>query len=261
MSDGVHVITAILNYHDTLSHLADNLENNIMQKVYRVGNWEEAAESLISFDLSQEYLPEMQRQQITINGKISLPEGIHHLEKPRVLLKVGEQTYSILADKENGTFYFRETIPVHRDIIQITASFDNERYQNVVGYDYEYDSHMYPRALHAGDSVLYLKMENAFSNLYDFEHNQFTVVVCDDSYNEVKSIDTNRMAEISSTSGHDTFFTSVPGNAEYFVEVYLKGPLIHASHMYLEESSVVGDEIKVSESDMQKIIHTGENVQ
>ena len=261
LPDGIHVVTAILNYHDTLSHLTDNLENNIMQKVYHVGNWEEATESLISFDLSQKYIPETQRQQIIVNGNITLPENLHPSEKPRVLLKIGDQTHSILVDKENETFYFREAIPVYRDILPVSASFDNERYQNIIGYDYEYNSHMYPRELSDGDSAIYLKMQNISSDLHSFENSEFTVVIYDDSYQMVKSINTNKIAEISSASGHDTFFTSVPGNTEYFVEVYLEGHLFHTSQMYLEENSVVRDEIKVSEFDEQKIIHIGDNMQ
>ena len=36
-SGGEHVVTVIINFHDTLSHLRDNQENNIVQK--EIPNW------------------------------------------------------------------------------------------------------------------------------------------------------------------------------------------------------------------------------
>ena len=80
-TDGVHTVTMILNYHDTLSHLSDNFENNIMQKKYYIGNWENSPNTLISFDLFQETIPNTQNQIVKITGKIILPENYSKYNK------------------------------------------------------------------------------------------------------------------------------------------------------------------------------------
>ncbi|MCA9813374.1 MAG: hypothetical protein KC483_11035, partial [Nitrosarchaeum sp.] len=49
---GTYVITVIVNYHDTLSHLRDNPENNIIQKQFQILNENPL---LISFDTYQKY--------------------------------------------------------------------------------------------------------------------------------------------------------------------------------------------------------------
>jgi hypothetical protein len=112
-----------------------------------------------------------------------------------------------------------------------------------IGYNYSYVDYLYPGELHKGDSGLLLELNNTLSDLYDFANDQFTIVLYDNSYDVVKSIDINHISESSSASESDMFFTSVSGNEEYFVEVYLGGLLFHTIHTYLEENSITKERI------------------
>ena len=250
-TDGIHSVTMILNYHDTLSHLTDNSQNNIMQKIYYVGDWQESEESLVSFDVSQEHIPQTQKQQVTISGKVVLPENLSRAEIPRLSIKIDDMSYGAFADRKTGEFYFRSNIPVYHNIMSITVSFENERYRDVIGYDYDQTSHLYPRELVKGDAALLLKMKDATSSftLYDFTKNKFTIIVYDESYQMLKSIDTTHMTEMSSASSHDIVFTSIPGNTKCFVEIYLDGEIVDSFQIHADENSIVKKEIMIPNDD------------
>ena len=66
---GDYVVTVIINYHDTLSHLRDNLENNIVQKRFQI--IDDDVPPLISFDIDQFYDPTTETQQIKIQGELT----------------------------------------------------------------------------------------------------------------------------------------------------------------------------------------------
>jgi hypothetical protein len=70
-TDGNHVITVILNYHDTLSHLTDNSANNIVQRMFSIGD---PLPSTALFEIFQEYDSHTKMQDITINGNLSSPD-------------------------------------------------------------------------------------------------------------------------------------------------------------------------------------------
>jgi len=65
---GNYIITVIINYHDTLSHLRDNPENNIVQKRIQIGS---NNPSLITCDINQLYDSKTGQQQIKIQGELT----------------------------------------------------------------------------------------------------------------------------------------------------------------------------------------------
>ena len=248
-TDGKHTITVILNYHDTLSHLTDNLQNNIMQKVFLIGDWQKTSQSLISFDLFQEYIPETQKQQIKIKGKVVLPENLSPSQKPRVNLEIENvQSYGLSVDKKTGTFFFKETFPVFTKSIPITVYFDNDRYKDNINYDYNYTANLFPWKLSHGESILSLKLENISSNGYNFKENKFTVVVYDNAYKVIKKIETTNIADYTTIVDPDLFFTNITGNAKYIIEVYYEGRLFYATQKYFEENSIIKEKIVIPES-------------
>ncbi|MDH3852846.1 MAG: hypothetical protein OES23_00170 [Nitrosopumilus sp.] len=247
-TDGKHTITVILNYHDTLSHLTDNLQNNIMQKVFFIGDWQKSSKPLISFDLYQKYLSESQKQQIKIKGKIILPENLPKSQKPRIELILGdEHSYNIPVDRKDGTFFFKETIPIYKKTIPITASFDNDRYRDHINYAYAFTSNLFPGNLDPGKSVLSLSLQKDTSKIYNFENSQFTIVVYDQDYNIIKKIDTNYNSDGKTLINPELLFTVLPGDTDYIVEAYLEGRLVYVSEKNIKENSVVQEDITIPE--------------
>ena len=109
VTDGTHTITSVLNYHDTLSHLSDNFENNIMQKTYHLGDWKNPP-SLISYDLFQEFIPGTKKQIVTIKGNAVLPEYFPEYRTSRVNIEFtpdinSVQKSSAIIDRDTGDFY------------------------------------------------------------------------------------------------------------------------------------------------------------
>jgi len=247
-TDGKHTMTVILNYHDTLSHLTDNLQNNIMQKVFLIGDWQKSSKSLISFDLYQKYIPESQKQQIKVKGKIILPENLPISQKPRIDLQIGEgQSRNISVDREDGTFFFKETIPVYKKVVPIIASFDNDRYRDHINYDYTYASNLFPGKLVSGESVLSLSLEKNLSGMYNFETSQFTIVVYDQGYNIIKKIDTNDNTDSKTMIKPDLLFTVLSGDIDYIVETYLEGRLVYVIEKNIEENYITTEDIIIPE--------------
>ena len=66
--EGNNTITVILNYHETLSPITDNLENNIMQRIIPIG---EPKPSTVFFEVFQEYDSLTKKQEITIKVELS----------------------------------------------------------------------------------------------------------------------------------------------------------------------------------------------
>ena len=155
-TDGVHTITVILNYHDTLSHLTDNLENNIMQKVYHIGDWENP-NPRISAKLFQEYNQVTNDQDIRIVGEVDLPTDVLK-SNPRIIIQFDDdrnkfkQQYTASIDPETGSFYFKETFEYPQTVTPITISYFTDKNES-----YQYKLHTYPMKLKENDSVLILQ--------------------------------------------------------------------------------------------------------
>lgn len=272
-TDGIHTVTVILNYHDTLSHLSDNFENNIMQKKYHVGNWQNVSHSLISFDLFQEVIPNTQNQIIKIIGKIILPENYSKYDTPRIVLKLNDEkgiihNYPVLINKETNSFYWEETRPVSNTIIPITTSFSDSRYDNPL---YHYTLNLYPIGLNQNESLFVLKLPNSTES-NNFKNQKFNVVIFDESYQLITKYNTNQISNYQiekikpiQLSGHlfqmknhvvpsnpvlstnhdgDLLYVILPGGKSYNFEIYSENSLVYSASKFLKPNKILNDIIE-----------------
>ncbi len=272
-TDGVHTVTMILNYHDTLSHLSDNFENNIMQKKYYIGNWENPPNTLISFDLFQETIPNTQNQIIIITGKIVLPENYSKYNTPRVTLEfIDEKTrvhkFSIIVDRETNSFYFREIISVSNTVIPITVSFSDTRYNNSL---YQRTQNLYPVSLNQNESLFVLTLPDSIKS-NNFKNQEFTIAIYDESYQLIQKHETIQITDypikkietiqlpaspfkkivptiqsnpiLSTSADGDSLYFILPGDKRYNFEVYSENNLEYSTLKFLERNKILNDVMK-----------------
>ena len=240
VTDGVHTITVILNYHDTLSHLTDNLENNIMQKVYHIGDWENP-NPRISAKLFQEYNQVTNDQDIRIVGEVDLPTDVLK-SNPRVIIQFDnddrnkfKQQYTASIDPDTRSFYFKETFEYSQTVTPITISYFTDRNES-----YQYKLQTYPMKLKENESVLILQ------ELTDsFRSQKFLVTIYDESYNLIKEVETYNIPYMTTQNTVNGFVSVIlSGDQLYNMEVYSeKGDLIYASSKFLDANSVVVDDL------------------
>ena len=269
-TDGIHTVTVILNYHDTLSHLTDNFENNIMQKKYYIGNWENLSTSLISFDLFQETIPDTQNQLVKIIGKIILPENYPKYPIPRIALefideKDNVRKFSTTVDEKTNSFYWREIMPVSNTIKHITASLSDTRYINSF---YQYKQNIYPINLKQNESLFVLKLPNSIES-DNFKNQKFTVVIYDELYQPIKKYETSQISDypikkietiqlpaspfkeetypippnptLSTSVDGDFLYFILPGDKTYNFEIYSENKLKYSALKFLEQNKVLND--------------------
>ncbi len=272
-TSGVHTITVILNYHDTLSHLTDNFENNIMQKKYYIGNEQNSLQSLISFDLFQEMIPNTPNQTVKIIGKIILPENYSKHNKPRVTLEFTSEKNSIYKfsakiNQATNSFYWRETIPVSNTIIPVTVSFSDSRYNNSPFY--QQTQNLYPVSLDQNESLFVLKSFDSMDS-DNFKNQKYTMIIYDESYQLITKYDSNQISDYpikeietiqlsaspfdkdvyavepnpvlsTSTDGNFLYFI-LPGDKTYTFEIYSEKKLEYSASKFLEQNKILNDVI------------------
>ncbi len=242
--DGIHTVTVILNYHDTLSHLTDNLENNIMQKVYYIGDWENP-NPRISAELFQEYNRDRDKQNIQITGKVDLPLDVLK-SNPKVIIQFGDddsynnidnfkQHYTVPIDLDTRSFYFKETHQYFQTTIPITISYSTDR-----GESYEYKLQTYPIKLNENNSAWILQ-----ESTDSFRSQKFLVVIYDESYNLIKKVETYNIPDITTENTVNSYVSVIlPGDQLYNMEVYSeRGDLIYASSKFLQANNIVIDDL------------------
>ena len=202
--DGIHTITVILNYHDTLSHLTDNLENNIMQKVYHIGDWENP-NPRISAELFQEYNQDKDNQDIQIAGEVDLPLDVLK-SNPKIIIQFDnngsyndgdnfKQRYIIPINLDTRSFYFKETFQYFQTTIPITISYFTDRDES-----YEYKLQTYPIKLEENNSAWILQ-----DSTDSFRSQKFLVAIYDESYNLIKKIETYNIPDITRQNTVNSF--------------------------------------------------------
>lgn len=270
-TDGIHTFTVILNYHDTLSHLSDDFENNIMQKKYYVGNWQNLSHHLISFELFQEAIPDTENQIVKISGNIILPENYSKYSKPRINIEFDNKkgmihNHSLLVDRETNSFYWREIVPVSNTMIPITASFSDSRHNNDPLYHYTLNLH--PISLNQNESLFVLKLSDSTES-NNFKTQKFNVVIYDESYQLIEKYDTGKISDYpikqietiqlpaspfeentSTTQSNPVFSTNpdgdllyiiLPGGKSYYFEIYSENNLEYSSLKFLKPNKISND--------------------
>ena len=230
---GNYIVTVIINYHDTLSHLRDNPENNIVQKRIQILD---GTPSLVKYDVYQKYDSKTDKQQITIEGKITdiFQEKVSN---QKVILDIGDIKESVTTDV-NGEFSFKTSITFNDEPIKVSAHIE--------------DDFSFPEQ---PQMILPLKMNNEQSALVihttsvtnDFENSTLEFAIFQDSYENLFKIMSTDEFDDQNMQIDDSFRTILPANHEYIVEIYLEGRFLDAFQDDFVESAIVKEEIIIPE--------------
>ncbi|QMU54722.1 MAG: hypothetical protein GKS07_07450 [Nitrosopumilus sp.] len=236
-SDGNHVITVVLNYHDTLSHLTDNSANNIVQRMFSIGD---PLPSTVTFDVFQVYDPHTKMQEITISGNLSSPD-MKFLPNQVLITLDDLRRHTAVPVEQDGSFSFVQSIRTSEDIIPVTVTVE----ENYPLLGSTYTASIYPADLES-DSVLAFQIQNP-SELFNFQDSAAVIVIYDESYDEMQKIDVSGLSP-SEKNDDDVIFLTLPGDTTYIAETYLEGRFIHAVKTHLEENMIKTSHIIAPES-------------
>ncbi len=234
---GNYVVTMIINYHDTLSHLRDNMENNIVQKKFQIIS--DDVPSLINYDIYQNYDKNLNTQQISLQGDLT---NIFQkkTENHDLIIDVGDLRANIITDAD-GYFSLETTIDFDDKPVTVTAFLEEDSTVSSLSKT------IFPLKLENNQSALALKMIQEINSNY-FKNFVFTVVLFQDSYDNLfKKISTDDFDDQSMLID-DFFLTTLPANHEYIAEIYLEGRFIDAIQSNFISNVVVVKEIFISNS-------------
>ena len=234
---GKYIVTVIVNYHDTLSHLRDNEENNIVQKIFQIGT---EIPLIINFDVYQNYNYKTKNQEVLIQGEVT-DIFQEKLKNKEVIIDIDETIQEKIITNTDGQFSFKTDIPFKNESVKISVYLEESSFVSSVS------QRIFPVKIDKEQSELVLEIlpylsENSLKN------SSLTIVLFQDSYE-------NLFKKIS-TSDHnnqnlmiENFFVIVlPANHEYIVEVYIEGRLLDAFQNYFSTNEVIKKEISILES-------------
>ena len=229
-----YTITVIINFHDTLSHLRDNQENNIVQKNFQILK---EIPSLIEYDISQYYDSNTNKQKITIQGELKDIFG-KNLGNKKIDFKINEDKTDIITDTD-GKFLVATDVPFNNKPIETKISIENNSSLPDI------TKTIFPIKLIEEQSALAIKTITSDRNLIN---NTLELVIFQDSYeNLFKKISSKHMNSQIILNDNEMLIP-LPANHEYIVEVYLEGKFITAFQNYFNENSIVVEEIIITES-------------
>jgi len=233
---GNYVVTTIINYHDTLSHLRDNPQNNIVQKIFNIGA---EIPTLIDFNIFQHYDDKTNRQQITIQGELTNIFE-ERLQNQEIIVDIEGNGQEKIITNTDGGFLLKTTIPFKNESIKVSAQSEENSLLH------SFSKRIFPIEIDEEQSILALEIipEISQNNLSP----TLTVVIFQDSYDNLfKKISTGDYDEQNFMT--DNFFLTVlPANHEYIVEIYIEGRILDAFQDYFSNSEVIKKEIFISES-------------
>jgi len=234
---GKYVITVIVNYHDTLSHLRDNPENNIVQKKFQIGTKDP---SLIAYDINQQYDTKTGQQQIKIQGELTnvLQEKIRNEE---VIVNIEGILKGKTTTDANGQFFFETQIPFKNELIEITTQLEEDPFFS------NPTQIIFPIKLNSEQSALALEIISDTPES-DLKDQMLTAVVFQNSYDKLFkkiSTDTNNKQDLII---ENFILSTLPANHEYIVEVYLGGRILDAFQNDFPNNKIIKKDIFISES-------------
>ena len=234
---GNYVITVIVNYHDSLSHLRDNPENNIVQKIFQIGD---DTPSIITSKIFQMYDNKIEKQKIKIVGKVN---NIFQekLEDKEVIINIREVLREKIRTDRNGGFSFEADIAFKNEPVQITTFLEEKSF--LPGTDLQ----VFPIKIYKEQSVLALEITSDSSE-YNLEKYPITAVLFQDSYDNLfAKTSTDNHSEQDVVSGN-FFLMTIPSNHEYIVEIYMNGRVIDAFQTHFSNNEIIKREIFISDS-------------
>lgn len=233
---GNYIVTVIINYHDTLSHLRDNVENNIVQKIFKIGD---VRPSLITSEIYQQYDDKTGKQQVTIHGELSnlFQEKLSNRE---IIVDIGTVLHKKIITDVNGEFSLMANIPFVNENIKVTIDLEDNSTLSTSSQN------VYPIKLNEGESAIAFEIIPN-SNMYDFENPPYTIALFQDSYeNMFKIISTNEY-DVHSMMSDNIFLTVVPANHEYIAELYYEGRFLDSFQTFFKDSTIVKKDIFIPE--------------
>ncbi|MDH3764246.1 MAG: hypothetical protein OER82_00350 [Nitrosopumilus sp.] len=234
---GNYIITVIINYHDTLSHLRDNPENNIIQKRIQIGS---NNPSLITYDINQQYDSKTGQQQIKIQGELTnvYQEKVRDEE---IIVNVKGILKEKTTTDGNGEFFFETHMPFKNELIEITTQLEVDTFFS------NPTQVIFPIKLSSEQSALALEIISDTSES-DIKNQVLTAVVFQDSYDELfKKVSTDNYDK-QDLFIENFILSTLPANHKYIVEVYIGGRILDAFQNYFPNNQVIKKEISISES-------------
>ena len=233
---GTYVVTGIVNYHDTLSHLRDNPKNNIVQKIFQIGT---ELPSIINFDVYQSYNDKTKQQQITVKGHLT-DIFREKLENQEIIIDIDEIIQEKIITDTDGQFLFETNIPFKNKPIKISTYLEDDLY---VPSDSQI---VFPIKMNTEQSALALEIISEASE-NNLKNTTLTIVLFQDSYdNEFKKISVD--GDNKNAISNDYTFAVLPSGHDYIAEIYIDGRLFDAFQSYFPSNSIIEREISFSES-------------
>jgi hypothetical protein len=234
---GTYIITGIVNYHDTLSHLRDNPGNNIVQKVFHIGV---KSPLIANFETYQYYNDETKKQQITIEGETT-NILLEKSESKEIIIDIeGVSQEKIISDID-GQFLFNTNIPFKDKPIKISI------YSNEDSFLTSSTQKIFPIKMDKSQSALALEI-NPYSSENNLKYSALTVVLFQDSYDHMFEKISTDIHNNQNSMTNNLFLTSLPADHKYIAEVYLEGRLLDAFENYFPSNAVIEKKISISES-------------
>jgi len=234
---GTYIITGIVNYHDTLSHLRDNPGNNIVQKVFHIGV---KSPLIANFETYQYYDDETKKQQITIEGETT-NILLEKSESKEIIIDIeGVSQEKIISDTD-GQFLFNTNIPFKDKPIKISI------YSNEDSFLTSSTQKIFPIKMDKSQSALALEI-NPYSSENNLKYSALTVVLFQDSYDHMFEKISTDIHNNQNSMTNNLFLTSLPADHKYIAEVYLEGRLLDAFENYFPSNAVIEKKISISES-------------
>ena len=233
----IYEITVIINYHDTLSHLRDNPENNIVQKIFQIGN---NLPSIVNFNTYQHYNDEINRQEITIQGKITniLDEK---LENQEISIDIEGFEQEKTTSDSDGQFLFKTDIEFKDKPIKIST------HTNENSFVTSQTQEIFPIKMSENQSALAIEI-NSQPSKNNLKNLPLTIVLFQDNYDRLfEKISTETNSDQSFVV-ENLFLTTLPSEHKYIAEIYIEGRIIDAFQSYFSNNAVIKKEIDISES-------------
>ncbi len=234
---GTYVITTIINYHDTLSHLRDNQENNIVQKTFQIG---EKLPWIVNFDTYQRYNTETNEQKVTVRGEIT-DILLKKIKSQEIMIDIGGTIQEKITSDDDGQFLFETSIPFKYKPVEILAHTNENSVVTSKAQE------IFPVKIRQNESALALEVDSqpSKSNLKDAP---LTVVLFKDNYESLfEKISTDKHND-QSFKTENLFLTTLPSEHRYIAEIYVEGRILDAFQNYFPNNVVIKKEISVVES-------------
>jgi len=234
---GTQTVTTIINYHDTLSHLRDNPENNIIQKTFEI---ETVIPLIINFDTYQHYNYETKEQEIIIQGEVTNIRQ-EKLENQEIIIDIEGLVQEKVISDTDGQFLFKIDMPFKNKPIKVSTHIDERSFvSNSI-------QEIFPIKINDEQSALALEI-NSQSPENNLKNSALTVVLFQDDYDHLfEKISTDDHSEQNITT-ENLFVTSLPSEHRYIAEIYLEGRILDAFQNYFPSNGVIKKEIHISES-------------